>query len=385
MTINYNQLFELTSQLIKYESISPQDMGCMEFIQQYLTNIGFKCMRLDSNHTSNLIARFGDNDNIFAFAGHIDVVPPGDYNLWSFDPFTLTKSNQYLYGRGIADMKGSVAAMLSAINTFCNQPHHNASIMVILTSDEEGEAKYGTKIIVEHLLQHNIKIQHCILGEPSSKSVLGDTIKIGRRGSLTGTIKIIGKQGHVAYPENCINPIDQFVDIVSKIRNLRLDRISDRFPNTSLQFVNLHSGLGVSNVTPIDLITEFNIRYNDAFTAKELQQMITNEVSKITDHFEIDWRHSAECFLTESTELSQLIIDVVSDYTNGSVVPLATTTGGTSDARFLIKSCKNLVEFGLCGSSIHQINEHILESDLYVLAEMYLLILNRIFCEQTPH
>ncbi len=371
-----NELFELTKKLVAFKSISPNQEGCIDFIQEYLNDLGFITTRADRNSTSNLIAQFGNEGPTFAFAGHIDVVPPGEPEAWQFDPYTLTLHDEKLYGRGIADMKGAVAGFMLAAKEFINNPF-NGSIVLLITSDEEAAATDGTTVMVEYLKTQGIKIDYCLIGEPSSVDILGDIIKVGRRGSLTGHLELIGKQGHIAYPERCNNPIHTFSSALYTLVSTEWDKGTEYFPPTSLQFANLNSGLGVDNVIPGKLFASFNFRYNNLHTAKQLSDKVTIILNNNHLKYNIQWHSSAKPFQTKPGRLTNIVLETIQSVNN--VTPQLKTDGGTSDGRFLVEICNEMLELGLSNQSIHQIDEHIYSDDLFTLATIYNTILNKIF------
>lgn len=380
--MNNEEIFNLASKLISFNSFSPSQAGCLDFIESYLKNLKFKTVRLDKNDTSNLIAFIGNkNKPLFAFAGHVDIVPTGDFKKWICNPFQLTKKNEKLIGRGISDMKGAIASFLVATKKFINTfPIENYNIAILLTSDEEGDAIDGTKEIVHYLKNNNIKIKYCILGEPSSENSLGDTIKNGRRGSISADIDIHGKQGHIAYPDNCINPIHKFAPILNKLIQLEWDKGNDVFPPTSLQFANINSGLGVDNVVPGQLFASLNIRYNNLHTSETIKKQIIDILNEYNVNYLISWKDNAKPFVTKKGALIDNLIHSINEQAN--LKPLLKTDGGTSDGRFLIDVCDELVEFGHINKSIHQINEFIKIDDLEKLMNIYYQVLNKIFNEQ---
>lgn len=373
-----NELFNLTKDLIAFKSVSPFQEGTIDYVEGYLKNLGFVTMRQDRNNTSNLIARFGNISPIFAFAGHIDVVPTGELSKWNFDPFLLTSSNNRLYGRGIADMKGSIAAFMFAVSKIIKEAKViNGSIMLLITSDEEAAATDGTVVMVEYLKQNNITLDYCLVGEPSSVDKLGDVIKIGRRGSLNGHLEVIGHQGHIAYPDLCKNPIHLFADVLKELIDTVWDNGNEFFPATSLQFANLNSGLGVDNVIPGNLLASFNFRYNTLHTAENLTKKVEDILNKHNLKYNIRWKTSAKPFFTKQGRLSKVVTEAI-----GEELKISTklkTDGGTSDGRFLVEVSTELLEFGLSNKYIHQINESIDQDDLFSLTKAYTLILNKIF------
>lgn len=377
-----NELFQLAATLTNFKSISPNQAGGIDFIEQYLTKLGFTTTRVDQNSTSNLIARLGNSAPIFAYAGHIDVVPPGDISKWEFNPFTLTAHNGKLYGRGIGDMKGSVASFMLAVKQFLAEKtaECKGSIMLLITSDEEAAATDGTTVMVEHLKQNNTTIDYCLLGEPTSVDNLGDVIKIGRRGSLTGYLEIFGQQGHIAYPDLCNNPIHIFAPVLTELTQTIWDRGNNHFPPTSFQFANLNSGLGVDNVIPDSLYTNFNFRYNNLQSVESLQAQTLAILDKYKLKYNIKWKNSAKPFYTAPGQLTAVVTQSIEQEIG--VTPQLKTDGGTSDGRFLIDICSELLEFGLSNKYIHQINENIKQDDLFILFKTYKTILHKLFIEQ---
>ena len=375
---NHAQLLELSQKLVSFKSVSPDQAGTIDYIEEYLSELGFVFTRLDRNGTSNLIARLGNCAPIFAFAGHIDVVPAGDLSLWNSDPYTLTSRDGYLYGRGIADMKGSVAGFLFAVKEFIlHQATFKGSIMLLITSDEEAAATDGTILMVEHLKEQGVEIDYCLIGEPSSVEKLGDVLKVGRRGSLSGHLEIIGKQGHIAYPDLCANPIHLFAKAMHHLTHTQWDTGTDYFPATSFQFANLNSGLGVDNVIPGNLLASFNFRYNNLHTASTLSEKVIAILEQNKLIYNIKWKNSAKPFHTQPGRLVTVVKHSIESKLGISAQ--LKTDGGTSDGRFLVEICKELLEFGLSNKYIHQINENIQQSDLYDLADTYNIILNKIF------
>lgn len=372
------QLLTLTKKLINFESVSPNQAGCIDYLSQLLSELGFKITRLDRNNTTNLVATIGDSGPIFAYAGHIDVVPTGDLTKWSVDPFTLTERSNELYGRGIADMKGSIAAFITALSRFIKDLRSDrGQIALLITSDEESSTTDGTPVIVEYLKAQNIIIDYCLIGEPSSFNHLGDTIKVGRRGSLTGYLEVRGKQGHIAYPELCLNPIHTFGPVLNELVHTTWDEGNEQFIPTSLQFANINSGIGVTNVIPGALTTNFNFRYNDLHDASDLKQKVTTILDQHNIEYSVTWVNSAKPFYTKPGHLVQVVGESIKQQLN--LIPEQKTDGGTSDGRFLVEVCKEMVEFGLSNKYIHQIDERINADDLHNLATTYYLILTKIF------
>jgi succinyl-diaminopimelate desuccinylase len=369
---------EILSKLISCKSITPEDDGCQEFIELYLKNLGFETEIKKHDNVINLIARYGKESPVFAYAGHTDVVPTGDLDKWLTNPFELTEIDSKLYGRGTSDMKGSVACILISIREFLNSnKDFKGSIVVILTSDEEGPAQNGIKKLVSDgdLTKHNIDM--CLIGEPSCKKVLGDTIKNGRRGSLSGKIIVQGIQGHVAYPHNAMNPIHAFSSTLRDLVNKEYDKGNEYFPPTSFQISNLNSGVGASNIIPGQLDMDFNFRYSTETTCEKLMKSITEIMDASNLKYTVDWHHSGDPYLTEKKELLNSCIKATKDILG--IMPNISTDGGTSDGRFIAKICDQVVEFGLINESIHKINEYTTENDLKNTAKVYTQILKNIF------
>ena len=369
---------EILSKLISCKSITPEDDGCQEFIELYLKNLGFETEIKKHDNVINLIARYGKESPVFAYAGHTDVVPTGDLDKWLTNPFELTEIDSKLYGRGTSDMKGSVACILISIREFLNSnKDFKGSIVVILTSDEEGPAQNGIKKLVSDgdLTKHNIDM--CLIGEPSCKKVLGDTIKNGRRGSLSGKIIVQGIQGHVAYPHNAMNPIHAFSSTLKDLVNKKYDKGNEYFPPTTFQISNLNSGVGATNIIPGQLSMDFNFRYSTETTCEGLMSDITKIMDASDLEYSITWHHSGDPYLTEKKELLDICVSATKEILD--VTPNISTDGGTSDGRFIAKICDQVIEFGLINESIHKINEHTTENDLRNTVKVYSQILRNIF------
>ena len=376
--MNNENVVGILSKLISCKSLTPEDDGCQIYIADYLEKLGFEIEIKKNDDVINLIARYGKDSPVFAYAGHTDVVPTGDLDKWKSNPFELTEINSKLYGRGTSDMKGSVACILISIKDFINfNKDFKGSIIVILTSDEEGPAQNGVKKLVNDgdLTKHNIDM--CLIGEPSSKKILGDTIKNGRRGSLSGKIIVQGIQGHVAYPHNAMNPIHAFSSTLKDLVNKEYDKGNEYFPPTSFQISNLNSGVGASNIIPGQLDMDFNFRYSTETTCEKLMKSITEIMDASNLKYTIDWHHSGDPYLTEKKELLNSCVKATKD-TLG-IMPNISTDGGTSDGRFIAKICDQVIEFGLINESIHKINEYTTENDLKNTTKVYTQILKNIF------
>jgi len=372
-----SEVIEVLSNLIKCKSITPNDDGCQTYIGRYLKQLGFNIYLKKYGDVNNIIAKKGSSGPVIAFVGHTDVVPTGDVNQWSTNLFELTELKGKLYGRGTSDMKGSVACMMLAIKKFLEEnSSHDGTIMMILTSDEEGDAINGIQKLVSNndLKEHNIDM--CLIGEPASKNKLGDTIKNGRRGSLSGTVVIKGIQGHIAYPHNAKNPIHLFSPILDKLVNQEYDRGNDCFPPTSFQISNINSGVGTANIIPGELTFDFNFRYSPESTKEMLQKNVKDILDSSGVDYGIEWYHSGEPYLTTEKKLLNVCIDSINSVLG--IKPSVSTDGGTSDGRFMAKICNEVIEFGLINESIHKINEHTTEQDLDDLINIYKKLLNKV-------
>lgn len=368
------QLLDLAKSLISKPSITPKDAGCQKILSKRLKKIGFKIENLRFGDVDNLWARRGKENPLFVFAGHTDVVPPGPIDLWKSPPFKPKIRNGKLYGRGAADMKSSLAAMVVACEMFVKKyPKHQGSIAFLITSDEEGKAINGTAKVVEHLIRKKQKIDWCLVGEASSEKQLGDVIKIGRRGSLNGKLIVQGKQGHIAYPQLANNPIHKAAAAIAELCNLIWDNGNEHFPPTSFQISNIHAGTGADNIIPNQLEIIFNFRYANVSMPEQLQQKLTDILNKYNLDHRIDWRSSGKPFLTPQGKLVGAAAQAIREITGNK--PKLSTAGGTSDGRFIaIMGCQ-VVEVGPNNGSIHQIDEHINVKELNELTKIYYKIL----------
>ena len=376
---------ELTKSLISCQSVTPNNEGVLDLLQKELTEIGFSCNRyvfsdVNTPDVDNLFAKIGEGSPHICFGGHTDVVPVGDESAWSLDPFIATEKNGKLYGRGASDMKSAIAAFVSAVKEYLDNNELQGSISLLITNDEEGPAINGTKKVLEKIYKNGEKIDSCLVGEPTCPRELGEMIKIGRRGSLTTTIKISGKQGHVAYPEWTLNPINPLTSILNALCNLELDQGTEDFPPSNMEIVNISSSQGATNVVPQTATGIFNIRYNINHTNGSLQSMIQDIVSKSSEGSEykidISFNNSAEPFLTQKGKFTNIVKSSVDEITGMNSA--LTTTGGTSDARFFKDYCE-VAEFGLIGETAHQIDENVNTQDIHNLKDVYLLILKKYF------
>lgn len=360
----------LCEALIARPSVTPDDAGCQDLISGRLHALGFTCEALPSGNVRNLWARRGQGAPLLVFAGHTDVVPAGPPEAWRSPPFEPTLRDGCLYGRGAADMKSSVAAFLVAIEEFiAKRPGHSGSIALLLTSDEEGPATDGTVHVCKVLQARNETPDYCIVGEPTSAARLGDTIKNGRRGSLSARLTVHGKQGHVAYPQLARNPIHQLAPALAELCAEHWDEGNEYFPATSFQVSNLRSGTGAGNVIPGEAVLDFNFRFSTASTPDELQQRVQAILDRHGLEYRLDWTLGGQPFLTPDGRLSQAVGQAILDETG--VHAALSTTGGTSDGRFIAAICPQVLEFGPINASIHQIDEHILVDTLEPLKNIY--------------
>ncbi len=360
----------LACELIARPSVTPEDAGCLELISARLQALGFIIERIDSGGVCNLWARRGRVAPVLCFAGHTDVVPPGPAEAWRSPPFSPTVSDGLLYGRGAADMKSSLAAFVTAIERFVGaHPDHGGSIALLLTSDEEGIATHGTLKVVEALAARGERLDYCVVGEPTSVRTLGDMIKNGRRGSLSGTLRVKGKQGHVAYPQLARNPIHLFAPALAELAAINWDEGNEFFPPTTWQVSNIHAGTGANNVIPGVCEVLFNFRFGSVSTADALKRRTCEVLDRHGLDYEIDWHLSGKPFITGRGKLVGALSVAIRD-TLGVDTELS-TTGGTSDGRFIADICAEVVEFGPVNASIHQINECIAVDAIEPLSVVY--------------
>mgnify|MGYP000338970545 FL=1 len=368
---------ELTKSLINRASVTPDDKGCQALMIDRLKKIGFTVQPLKFGEVDNFWAVRGDSGPVFTFAGHTDVVPAGDESLWKTDPFTPIIKDGMLYGRGAADMKGSLASMVIATEKFIEKnPNHNGMIGFLITSDEEGLAVNGTIKVMEYLKENNQKIDYCLVGEPSSTAVLGDVIKNGRRGSLNACLRIKGKQGHIAYPQLADNPIHLLAPVLNQLCDESWDNGNDYFPATSFQISNIHSGTKVTNIIPGEVEVMFNFRYSTETTHEELKKRVADILDSYSLDYSIAWEHSGYPFLTPKGELVSACIGAIRKIK--SIDSELLTSGGTSDGRFISQMGAQVVELGPVNESIHQVNESVSVEDLEDLTEIYFQVLTKI-------
>lgn len=361
---------DLLADLIRRPSVTPDDAGCQALLAERLAALGFRIEPMRFGEVDNLWARRGRSEPVLCFAGHTDVVPPGDLSAWDSDPFTPARRDGLLYGRGAADMKASLAAMVLATEEFVSAfPDHSGSIAFLLTSDEEGPARDGTLKVVETLTARGEAIDWCIIGEPSSLERLGDTLRIGRRGSLSGLLTVRGVQGHVAYPDLANNPIRRFAPVLQELHEIVWDEGNEHFPPTSFQVVQLDAGAGAANVTPGELFARFNFRYSTEWTHTDLRQRVATLLDSFELDYELQWRLSGEPFLTRPGTLSNAVSRAVRETVG--LTPVLSTGGGTSDGRFIAPMGVDVVELGPVNASIHKVNEHVRIADVPPLTAMY--------------
>src|SRR3954467_8250942 len=362
---------ELAKELIGRRSITPQDGGCQALLARRLERAGFRCEPMRFGEVDNLWARRGSAHPVVCFAGHTDVVPTGPLSEWHSDPFVPTLREGKLFGRGAADMKSSIAAFVVAAERFvAERPDHAGSIALLITSDEEGPSLDGTARVVERLKARNELSDYCIVGEPSSVDTLGDTLKIGRRGSLSGKLTVRGVQGHVAYPHSVKNPVHLLAPALAQLVRTQWDSGNDAFPPTSFQVSNIHAGTGAGNVVPGTVVVDFNFRFCTESTDAALKARVEEVLQKHALDYTIDWTLGAKPFLSRQGRLSRIVVEAAKRHTG--VTGELSTTGGTSDARFIIDICPEVVEIGPINMSIHKLNEHIALAELEMLPQIYL-------------
>jgi succinyl-diaminopimelate desuccinylase len=371
MAVSENSgVISLLEELIRCRSITPDDAGCQQILANRLRALGFVCESMPFGDVTNLYARRGDAGPVLCFAGHTDVVPPGADDEWSSDPFEPTVRDGAIYARGAADMKGGLAAMVVALEQFvAEHSEHRGSLAVLITSDEEGRARDGTLKVVEALQARGEKIEWCVLGEPSSEQSLGDIVRIGRRGSLSGMLTVNGVQGHVAYPHLADNPIRSFAPVLAELHEVEWDQGNDFFPPTSFQVVDIQAGIGFPNVTPGELTARFNFRYSTVWTHDSLEKRVHEIFDAHNIDYELNWHLSGEPFLTEPGKLISAVSVAVEQHTGKA--PELSTGGGTSDGRFISPAGTDVVELGPVNASIHKIDEHVLIADIITLSSMY--------------
>jgi succinyl-diaminopimelate desuccinylase len=373
----HNETLALAQALIACRSLTPFDHGCQEILIGRLEKIGFNIERIRCGEVDNLWARRGTTAPLLCFAGHTDVVPTGPVDKWDSDPFIPVIRNKRLYGRGSADMKGSLAAFVTAIEAFvAAHPNHGGSIALLITSDEEGVAVDGTTRVVEALKARNELIDYCIVGEPTCVDKLGDTIKNGRRGSLSGTLTVKGIQGHIAYPHLAKNPIHLAAPAIAELAQTRWDEGNDYFPPTTWQISNINGGTGATNVIPGEVTVLFNFRFSTASTVESLQARTHEILDRHGLDYDLRWEFSGKPYLTPKGSLVDAISGAISTVTG--ITPELSTSGGTSDGRFIADICPQVVEMGPRNATIHKLNEYVEVEDLHQLPEIYRLTLENL-------
>ncbi|MFV7707482.1 succinyl-diaminopimelate desuccinylase [Shewanella algae] len=374
------QVLELAKELISRASVTPLDEGCQALMAERLAKLGFANESMVFEDTTNLWSRRGTEGPVFCFAGHTDVVPPGDLANWHTPPFEPVVIDDYLHGRGAADMKGSLAAMVVATERFVTaHPHHQGSIAFLITSDEEGPFINGTTRVIDTLEARNEKITWALVGEPSSTLKLGDVVKNGRRGSLTGNLVVKGIQGHVAYPHLADNPVHKAAPALAELAAMQWDKGNEFFPPTSFQIANINGGTGASNVIPGELKVMFNFRYSTEVTAEELIKRVENILDAHGLNYELGWIFNGLPFLTGDGPLLEATRQAIKEVTGSETDPQ--TSGGTSDGRFIAPTGAQVIELGPVNATIHKVNECVKVADLELLAQGYQRILEKLLLE----
>ncbi len=373
---------ELTARLVRCASVTPANEGALEIVEEVLSQAGFNCVRVDRGGICNLFARWGakGNGKAFGFNGHTDVVPVGNPDDWSMPPFGAEIKDGVMYGRGTTDMKSGVAAFVAAAVDFVRDTPPDGSVVLTITGDEEGDGVHGTAALLDYMAENGERMDACLVGEPTCPEKMGDMIKIGRRGSMSAWFKVIGTQGHSAYPHRANNPLPAMVRLMDRLASHELDRGTDHFDSSTLAVVTVDTGNPASNVIPRSCSAAVNIRFNDTHSGASLTAWLEQEVAQIRDAFgvevEMNIKISGESFITPPGELSALVATAVAAETG--VTPELSTTGGTSDARFVKAHCP-VVEFGLVGQSMHQVDEHVVVEQIHQLKAIYGRILRDYF------
>ena len=368
---------KLTTELINRKTLTPDDNGCQKLIAERLNKNGFSAEHLRFDDVDNLWVTHGNSEPLFVFAGHTDTVPVGPIEKWNTDPFKAEIKEGYLYGRGAADMKSGIAAMVTAAERYVQKnQNHNGTIAFLITSDEEGPSINGTRKVIDYLNEKKIKIDWCILGEPSSDKQLADVIRIGRRGSLNGILKINGIQGHVAYPEKAKNPIHEAAQFLNELTSIEWDRGNDSFPPTSFQISNINAGTGADNVIPDALNLLFNFRFSTEISQDEIENKVENLLQKHDLDYNLEWKLSGAPFLTDSGSLTDAATTAIKEIVGIDTV--YSTGGGTSDGRFIAPTGAQTIELGVVNETIHKINECVKVEDLDTLSSIYEKVLDKL-------
>ncbi|MGM3161220.1 succinyl-diaminopimelate desuccinylase [Dickeya undicola] len=369
-------VIELAQQLIKRPSLSPDDAGCQALMIERLQAIGFIVEKLDFGDTQNFWACRGQGKTL-AFAGHTDVVPVGDNSHWQTPPFEPAIRDGMLYGRGAADMKGSLAAMVVAAERFvAAHPNHQGRLAFLITSDEEASAVNGTVKVVETLMARQERLDYCLVGEPSSTDRVGDVVKNGRRGSITANLRVHGVQGHVAYPHLADNPVHRAMSALNELVATVWDQGNEFFPPTSMQIANINAGTGSNNVIPGELYVQFNFRFSTELTDELIKQQVKALLDRHQLHYTLEWQLSGHPFLTGRGELVDAVVNAVEHYSE--ITPQLLTTGGTSDGRFIARMGAQVVELGPVNATIHKVNECVSAADLQLLSRMYQRVMEQL-------
>ena len=371
-----SKTIQLAQQLIERQSVTPEDDGCQKIIADRLANIGFKNTHLRYGDVDNLWSISEGSGPLFVFAGHTDVVPTGPLDHWTYPPFAAEIHNGLLYGRGAADMKSSIAAMIVAVEQVLETKPINGRIGFLITSDEEGPAVNGTVKVIEHLENEKVKIDWCVVGEPTSTDTLGDMIKNGRRGSLNGDLTIKGKQGHVAYPHLGDNPIHRFAQALNALTIEQWDNGNEFFPATTFQISNIHAGTGVTNVIPGELQLNFNFRFSTELSADDLKTRVEALLEQHNLEYDVEWKLSGNPFITGRGDLVDATVAAIKQVT-GTDAELS-TSGGTSDGRFIAPTGAQVLELGPCNATIHQVDEHVSVTELDKLTDVYQQLLSNL-------
>ena len=383
MTPSRNPVLELCRDLVRRPSVTPDDGGCQELLRARLEPLGFSCRELPFAEVQNLWAVHGHDGPLIVLAGHTDVVPTGPQQAWTSPPFEPTLRDGYLYGRGTADMKGSLAAMVVATERFlAAHPRHPGRIAFLVTSDEEGPALNGTRAVVEALTAEGVRLDYCLVGEPSSTEALGDTVRVGRRGSLNGQLVVHGVQGHVAYPDQADNPIHRLAPALAELAATRWDDGNTHFPPTTWQASNIAAGTGAVNVIPGTLTLSFNFRFCTEQTAEGLQKRVEALLDRHGLRYELDWTLSGEPFLTSRGALIEAVVRSIREVTGRE--PALSTSGGTSDGRFIAPTGCEVVELGPRNATIHKVDERVAVDELGQLTDIYQRLLEHLLLKTAP-